>query len=209
MERFSTIYSDRLGSIQTEIIVNGTQLILIVEGVKFAANSFDGFKTLDLSNKNSRFTFNNEQELTNCQIISKIPLILIKNFQEIQSTLEIKLSLNSSSDNNGIFSLEFENVKIITKPVFDFESGLEFIKMELPHDYKLKCCFGCAFSDYSVYGNGFFGSMLCFRNIKEQYLMVKDKDEYLNIMDNSDSLVQETYLCDEFLSRPMKIGYRG
>ncbi|MCC6327003.1 MAG: hypothetical protein IT174_00705 [Acidobacteria bacterium] len=90
-----------------------------------------------------------------------------------------------------------------------FEDELLDIQAQLPTGCTFRSCFGCAYSDYSVYGHGFFGNMLCFRNIKDRYSKVKDKDEYMEIMDLSIETVQETYVCPEFAIRRPGTGYRG
>ncbi len=90
-----------------------------------------------------------------------------------------------------------------------FEYELLEIQAALPDDVFLIACINCAFSDYSVYGQGLFGTMLCFRNNKAAYLAVRDKDEYMAIMDDYAEIVQETYLCPEFERRTPGTGYRG
>jgi hypothetical protein len=138
---------------------------------------------------------------------------LIHTENELKSVLRMDLNLETpiptSYQTNAIFSITIENKEFKTNKVQTFEGGLETIKSELPVDYKLKCCYGCAFADYSVYGQGFFGTMLCFKNIKEEYLKVQNKDEYMDIMDNNDRRVQETFLCNEFKERETGTGYRG
>ena len=90
-----------------------------------------------------------------------------------------------------------------------FEEGLLELQRQFPAETHFKNCFGCAFSDYSVYGNGLFGSLLCFRNHKEAYRKVSSKHEYLLIMNEACETVQETHLCDEYETRPPHTGYRG
>jgi len=79
----------------------------------------------------------------------------------------------------------------------------------LPEDIYFFNCFGCQFADYSVYGNGAFGNMMCFRNVKERYNAVISKLDYRQIHDSFDGMVQEVYLCDEFRRRRPGAGYRG
>ena len=40
--------------------------------------------------------------------------------------------------------------------------------------------------------------MLCFRNIKNEYLQVSNKEEFWAIHGRQERLVQETHLCEEF-----------
>jgi hypothetical protein len=211
--KIAATYIDQTGSVETEILNDTEQLVLDVNGTKFISQFFDDFEIESKSKIPSRFALNSQHELTACQLICKIPVTLIHTENELKSVLRMDLNLETpiptSHQTNAIFSITIENKEFKTNKVQTFEGGLETIKSELPVDYKLKCCYGCAFADYSVYGQGFFGTMLCFKNIKEEYLKVQNKDEYMDIMDNNDRRVQETFLCNEFKERETGTGYRG
>tara|TARA_R110000850_G_scaffold275084_1_gene413662 strand:+ start:2131 stop:2304 length:174 start_codon:yes stop_codon:yes gene_type:complete len=56
---------------------------------------------------------------------------------------------------------------------------------------------------------GYLGDMMCFRNLKQEYLQVKSKQEFFHIHDHFERQVQETWLCDEFELRVPGTGYRG
>jgi len=73
----------------------------------------------------------------------------------------------------------------------------------------MKACINCLYSDYSPLGHGLFGCMMCFRNLKAEYVKVTTKDELWPIHDRYDRLVQETYLCPDFERRIPGTGYRG
>ena len=91
----------------------------------------------------------------------------------------------------------------------DFESIFYRFEKQLPQNTYIKCCYNCLYSDYSPFGNEIFGAMLCFKNIKDQYLKVKNKGEFMEIQTMYDEAVQETYLCSEFKQRIAGTGYRG
>ena len=57
-----------------------------------------------------------------------------------------------------------------------FEGELLQIQRQMPLGTYMKCCFNCAFSGYSPYGNGLWG-MYCHRNHKEAYVHANDKPE--------------------------------
>jgi hypothetical protein len=81
---------------------------------------------------------------------------------------------------------------------------------QLRPDYYLKNCYGCAFSDYSPYGNDTFGTLICFRDCKSAYTAVTGKVGLLELLSRDRGLtVQETYLCDQFEERKKGTGYRG
>ena len=51
----------------------------------------------------------------------------------------------------------------------------------------MKACINCAISDYSPYGNGLFGNMICFRGNKAGYLALPsgenfEKDAYFAVL---------------------------
>ncbi len=51
--------------------------------------------------------------------------------------------------------------------------------------------------------------MMCFRNLKSEYLKVKSKTDFWSVHNHYDRMVQETYLCPEFERRVLGTGYRG
>jgi hypothetical protein len=88
------------------------------------------------------------------------------------------------------------------------EGAFDVLREQLGDRYKFKNCYGCLYGDYSVYGSGAFGSMLCYVNQKNEYKKVKTKDEYMNLT-NDFAIVQEIYCCDKFETRKAGTGYRG
>ena len=80
---------------------------------------------------------------------------------------------------------------------------------QLPEAVFIKACINCLYSDYSLYGHGLFGCMMCFRNLKADYLKVTTKKDFWSVHGRQDRFVQETYLCPEFERRIPGTGYRG
>jgi hypothetical protein len=58
-----------------------------------------------------------------------------------------------------------------------FEDELAQVQRQLPQSVFIKACINCLFSDYSPSGHGLYGQMMCFRNIKTEYLQVKSKQD--------------------------------
>lgn len=201
-----TTYIDKLGTVETEIVNDGEKLTLDIDGTKFTSRFFDDFEIDNKDTKPVRFSLNKNNELTSCRLVCELPLTLTHQGKDIQTVLAVDLYLENKT--NAIFTIKIGEKEIKTNTIELFESGLNELKENLPEGYKLKCCYGCSFADYSVYGQGFFGTMLCFRNIKKEYLQVADKEQYMEIMDNHDRLVQETYLCADFQERVKGTGYR-
>jgi hypothetical protein len=59
-----------------------------------------------------------------------------------------------------------------------FEDELLAIQSQLPEGVYIKACINCLYSDYNPYGHGLFGCMMCFRNLKAEYLKVTTKKEF-------------------------------
>jgi hypothetical protein len=209
-----TKFIDNIGEIETEILFDGDDLKIKLNGLEFTSRFIDDFV---LSNKqqteNSRFQFNVHGELTNYRLIIQLPIRLSIDSKISEQILECELKINKTKDNYnqtiGKCFLKIQD-KIIDSGEFDlFETGLDKLINQLPNNIKLICCYSCLYSDYSVYGQGFWGTMICFKNIKSDYLKVKDKDEYMEIMDNHDDIVAETHYCNDFKLRIKNTGYRG
>ena len=88
------------------------------------------------------------------------------------------------------------------------------VQRKLPPCTFMKACINCAFSDYSPYGHGLFGNMICFRANKAGYLALPsgedfEKEAYFAVLDTVSEMVQEIHLCPEFQRRKPGTGYRG
>ena len=90
-----------------------------------------------------------------------------------------------------------------------FEDELREIQLQLPDGLFMRAGINCLYSDYSPYGHGLFGRMMCFRNLKSEYLKVKSRADFWSVHDRYDRMVQETYLCPEFERRIAGTGYLG
>ncbi|HJZ54297.1 MAG TPA: DUF6304 family protein [Gemmataceae bacterium] len=95
-----------------------------------------------------------------------------------------------------------------------FEDEMLDVQRKLLPGTFMKACINCAFSDYSPYGHGLFGNMICFRANKAGYLALPSgedfsKDAYFDVLRTVSETVQETHLCPEFERRKPGIGYRG
>lgn len=95
------------------------------------------------------------------------------------------------------------------KPNLDFETSLMQICRKIKGSYLLKCCFGCAYSDYSPYGNGCFATMLCYVKDAQKYLQVDSKVALWEVYENGQQQ-QESFVCPHFAPRVGTTGgYRG
>lgn len=93
---------------------------------------------------------------------------------------------------------------------------LAFMKLDkqLNGQYIWQNCYGCQFGDYSVYGNGTWGTMLCFWQHRAAYLAVAQhfrKSDYVDLLAQlpENHFVAETACCTHFCARHKGWGYRG
>ena len=108
------------------------------------------------------------------------------------------------------FSLHIGDETIKGKQTADFETALLSIYKQIKDRYEMRCCFTCQYSEYSPYGNCEFGSMMCYRKHKEEYLKVNSKASFFQYVDGLDyEQKQETHICKEFAPRNQCEGYRG
>ena len=213
MTKIKTTYIDNNGEIKTQMISNGIDLRLTIDNIEFGSNNLTDFQTIHGKAINERFDFDKNDCLTNFKLIVKIPIEKecngVVNLIDLNCTLDNRLSDRGYNETIAECYIEVNNEIIKTGSLDLFEGAFDIINSKLPKNTKLNCCYNCLYSDYSVYGQDIWGTMLCFKKIKTEYLRVQDKDEYMEIMDKSDKLVPETFTCGEFTTRIDGTGYRG
>ncbi len=223
---YKGIYKDKEGSYQIEILNTYDILSFQIGQFKFEGTSIDDFELIDydkyLPEDLKRFSFNKipcgndfSYELCDYELTLIMPIQFIDNSTQEVKFLDLKIHSKCGKALRSGFLDKYElylevtldQVKYVGKGYL-FEYAAQDLIQKLNKLYQFKSCFGCNFSDYSVYGQNTFGTMLCFKNQKRNYLAVKTKVEYMNL-DREDKLVQETFLCPEFEIRQNNIGYRG
>lgn len=93
-------------------------------------------------------------------------------------------------------------------PVFfdgEIEVCLYKLCQKIRDKYYLKCCYGCAYSDYCPYGGD---GMECWRNTGDFYKFVRSKGNYED-MHKYKEWTTEFDLCDRFMIRDGDYGHRG
>jgi hypothetical protein len=211
ISRIPTTYKDEYGSVETEIINDYQTLTVIIEGTKFVSKYFNDFSPVDIENIQPRFRLNDLNELTNCSLLCKIPTTATRQQIDISATLIVEIHLDASKKEYNTycdFSLVLEDKLIEIGQTKHFETAFKILKDKLPCDTYLKCCYNCLYADYSFFGSAIFGTMFCFKSIKEKYLAIRTKDEYMSIFDLYDRQVHEIYLSESFDLRINGTGYR-
>jgi hypothetical protein len=234
MENYPTIYTDKSGRVITNTINSYAEkttecLELIIDGIAFIGSGFDSLALKYPENYKAdqlhRFTFNklplaNSEEkiweLCNCKIEVHIRQTIIDTVKdaEFDADLKLVLHLGKPASNggirktHGIFTLKTPTKNHISE-ADTFETALSQLQKEMLPDFRFKNCFSCHYSDYSPLGNGFFASMMCFRNNKLPYLTASKKEDYFKLATSGFIPVQETYHCNQFAPREKNTGYRG
>lgn len=211
------IYTDAQGREQILITSDGETLRTKIRAVEFIGNDFDGLSPGDATPTEYLGSFTlNRGELCACVLSFDIRVPILAYESEVQGTLGATLDLGAPTANGGIsherllLVLEYAEERVLSSGKSGwFEGELLDIQRRLPDGVLMKACINCLYSDYSPYGHGLFGSMMCFRNLKDEYLRVNSKDDFWAVHSRQERMVQETYLCSDFVRRVPGTGYRG
>jgi hypothetical protein len=213
---FPAKYSDAHGSETTVIDNDGETLRLFLRSVEFVGSDFESFEPKGAAHEQLRsFTLYNGR-LSACRIECQIPVSVLDRGKLAAGALSVELALGDAAQNGGLgrvgvrIVLDYDGRRFAGPGASGwFEDELIAIQAQLPEHVFIKACINCLYSDYSPAGHGLFGAMLCFRNIKAEYLKVSTKKEFWSVHGRPDRFVQETYLCPEFERRIPGTGYRG
>jgi hypothetical protein len=216
VDRYPATYSDAHGSEATTISNDSEKLRLSLRGVEFVGRDFDSLEPVGAEPGPLRQFTLNQGCLCSCRIVCRIPVPVHDRGKMLDGTLLVELVLGEPAPNGA---LDREQLRIVleyggqrfagTGTSGWFEDELLGIQAQLPEGVFFKACINCLYSDYSPYGHGLFGSMMCFRNLKVEYLRVTTKQEFWSVHGRQDRFVQETYLCPDFERRIPGTGYRG
>lgn len=216
MDHYPTTFSDAHGSEMTTIANDGATLRVTLRGIEFVGLDFDSLEPTDATQEQLTCFTLNQGCLCSCRIECRIPVSVQDRGRLVDGALSVELVLGDPAPNGA---LEREQLRIVLEHDSRrfvgpgnsgwFEEELLGIQTQLPEGVFLKACINCLYSDYSPFGHGLFGCMMCFRNLKSEYLRVTTKTEFWSVHGREDRFVQETYLCSEFKRRIPGTGYRG
>jgi hypothetical protein len=217
MEHYCTEYRDARGCENTDITNDSETLWMAIRGLTFSGTDFDSFEPTGGATPQQLEEFSlNRNRLCSCRIECQISIPISDHGRQSPGMLFVDLALGDSIADGRIDREELRIVLEYNRERFAgsgrsgwFEDELIDIQRQLPDGIFMQACINCLYSDYSPYGHGLFGCMMCFRNIKTEYQQVKTKDEFWHVHDRYDRMVQETYLCPEFERRIPGTGYRG
>jgi len=215
-------YKDRFGEEPTSIQNHGKTLAMIVRGVEFEGCDLDCLEPKGKPDpaQLSSFTFLHES-LCFCVIEADITIPVVTPIGIVDGLLTFELELGEPLPTGQMNRERLKLRLAVNGQTYAsegksgwFEDEMLDVQRKLPLATFMKACINCAFSDYSPYGHGLFGNMICFRANKAGYLALPsgenfEKDAYFDVMYTVSEMVQETYLCPEFERRAPGIGYRG
>lgn len=209
-------YTDAAGIEHVTLRNDGSELKMTVRGVEFVGTSFDGFEPAESSVPDALgFTFLHG-DLCSFVLEFELTLPVVVGARESAGLLRSRLQLGDpgprGSVTNETLQLELElGAKSYRSRGTSgwYEDELLDIQRSLPEGTFMKACITCAFSDYSPYGHGLFGDMMCFRDAKDAYRAVNSKGDLFAIWNQCSGDVQETHLCPEYERRQPNAGYRG
>ncbi len=205
MTHFTTTYKDKTGQEESYFESDGSSLKIELRGIQFSGISFDYLhpSSEKLEEAKMLFELNQDNEITGCEMLVSIPVKVRHKENLIESTLNLEITIGDSDfPMTKKFSINVDNTDfdIITddkRPMF-FESLLISLQKKIPIDYKINSCLFCALSHYSVYGSDNYGTLICYKELKDKILSVNNKSDFLDLTDNKGFDVQETFYCSQF-----------
>jgi hypothetical protein len=210
-------YRDARGTERIEIHNDGLNLRTLIRGVPLAGSDFDSLSVdaAHCAEAASLFTLYGD-ELCACQLEVAFPIEVVVGGAAMAGTLVAELELGAPNPERPGISRETLTLglRLPGRELRSagnsgwFEDELRDLWRQLDGGH-LRACFCCAFSDYSPYGHGLFGDMVCFRDVKEAYRRVSTKQALFDLWPRLSGYVQETHLCPQFELRRPGAGYRG
>jgi hypothetical protein len=217
---YEAVYRDTQGEIHTTLANDRKTLKMRLGAVEFAGDDLDAFEAVGQPGQDalSRFTLDANGSLCAFSLDFAIPVLILAGAGEERGQLGVHLEVGRPrpAPRGGVLDETLRLELAVGGRSFSsrgasgwFEDELLDIQRALPDGWRLKMCFGCAFSDYSPAGHGLFGGLACFRGNKTAYLAVKSKADFWPVLKTMTERVQETHLCPEFEVRKPGTGYRG
>lgn len=205
MTHFNTTYKDKSGQEISQFESNGSALKIELRGIQFSGTSFDYLEPLSehLEEAKKKFELNQDNELTSCEMLVSIPIKVRHSENLIEATLNLEITIGDGDfPTTKKFSInvgnkDFDIIDDEERALY-FESSLISLQKKIPIEYKINSCLFCALSHYSVYGSDKYGTLICYKELKDKILSVNNKNDLVDLTDNKGFNVQETFYCPEF-----------
>jgi hypothetical protein len=204
MASYPTTYIDNFGKEESFFVSDGTSLTIQLRNQLFVGQGFDSLGWQDTEKAtNLDFSFTAQGFLTDCCFKVKFPIQVRRHAEMLHATLSIDMLLKHSEQpissafaltvNNHVFDLQDGHVREMW-----FEDQMIQLQTLLPQDLKMNACIFCAYSNYGVAGSDSFGTLHCFKDIKEEIVLVDNKSDYMDVAANKGVPTQETFWCPAF-----------
>lgn len=139
-------------------------------GTELSVMQTDDELTIDLSCHHGDFC--------DCQFLYCVPQQLIDKQQQIYDIeLNIEHRLGKPTKNGNlddetiIIKFDFNNQHDVAQDCW-YEDVLLNLQQKLRQGFYLYNCFGCLYSDYSIFGQSAFVTLMCFYSQKDDYFKV-------------------------------------
>jgi len=212
MRAYKATYQDKRGTEEIVIKSDGSEMLFTLRDIDFDGPDFDQLTaaSIDETKFDYEMFADGSGDLTNFKITVTIPIQLFNS--ETNTTfvedVVIHIEVGETTTIEGLDS-EIDSLTLTTsfgefkvnKKLEWMEDALIAIQNQLPENIYLKTCLSCKYSNYSPYGNGMFGNIYCFKEIKEKLKQVREKHDLLHLwtaeaVEKGDIFsVQETFDC--------------
>lgn len=214
MREYKAIYQDKRGTEEIVIKSDGSYMDFTLRGINFDGQDFEMLEAEEIDNTKFEYEMfqDGSGDLTNFRLTVTIPILLFDSIKKNKFTapLIVHVEIGETTTIKGLDS-ELTCLTLTTSfGEFTVEKKLEWmedalitIQNQLPEHMYLNTCLSCKYSNYSPYGNGMFGHIYCFKNLKKELKQVRDKHDLLHIwtaeaVDRGDIFsVHETFDCSE------------
>ncbi|MCB9305263.1 MAG: hypothetical protein H6565_01570 [Lewinellaceae bacterium] len=219
-EKYRTVYKDGHGIVETYIVNNFQNFFINIEGVEFIGGGgmIESFRLIDKEKYSEsdikRFSLFEGRwessktgelyyELYNYSLKIFIPILIleVETGRLLEPDLEITTKVgNRAGEPEMDFQLELflkTGDETFSGKDETFELAANKILDQFSGRYKFRNCFGCNFSDYSVYGNNALGNLLCLVGKRKEYMKVKTLEQYHDLSYDA-PMVQEIDICSKF-----------
>jgi len=189
MRKYYVKYTDQFGEEETEITTDGSTMHLKLRGIAFEG---DDFEALEGKVDKSKFDYtvyeDGSGDLTNFRMEVIFPIKIYHQNIIVTEKLAVIIETGEELEIKGLDSIvnsieldaSFGKFKS-TKKVEWFEDAIIDIQNRLPENTQIQTCLSCKYSNYHPCGNGMFGALHCFKNIKKQLKMIIDKHDLMSL----------------------------
>lgn len=211
MRKYPIKFVDKFGEEESEISSDGSDMHLTLRGIKFEGSDFEGLSgAVDATKFDYEIFQDGSGDLTNFRMEVTFPIKIDHDSKIHTEQFTVNIEVGKELEIDGLDSIvhtaeldtpfgKFNS----TKKMEWFEGAVIEIQNMLPEKTQIKTCLSCKYSNYHPVGNGMFGSLYCFKKLKNETSAIRDKYDLMNLwteeaVKNKDICsVQEIFDCPE------------